>query len=233
MRVFGYTRVSTLDQALEGVSLDAQTERIRSWCLVKGPTFVLEHVYTDAGLSGKRSDNRPGLQSALAAVCEARGVLVVYSLSRLSRSIADAIAIAGELAKSSADLVSLSEDINTTSASGKFYFHLIAALAQMERDLTSERTRTALDHKRRRSERVGQIPYGLRLESDGRTLTDDPAELATLTRILDLAFEGRSLRSIASLLNTDHIPAKNGGLWTHTSIRRILNRPSSYADSKK
>ena len=107
MKVFGYTRVSTADQAAEGVSLDAQTDRINAWCRLKGDSFELAEVFVDAGLSGKRSDNRPGLQSALESVSEARGILVVYSLSRLARSVPDAYSILQRLDKAGAHLVSL------------------------------------------------------------------------------------------------------------------------------
>lgn len=77
-------------------------------------------------------------------------MLVVYSLSRLARSTTDAIAISERLAKSGADLVSLSEWIDTTSASGKMVFRMLAVLAESERDLVSERTKTAMAHLRRK-----------------------------------------------------------------------------------
>jgi len=67
----------------------AQLERIRAYCLANGLELVA--IHEDAGLSGKRADNRPGLQAALADVCNRGGVLVVYSLSRLARSVSDSI----------------------------------------------------------------------------------------------------------------------------------------------
>src|SRR4051794_2919472 len=114
MQVIGYVRVSTEDQATEGVSLDAQRARIESWCALHGAT--LRDVHVDAGLSGKRADNRPALRAALDSVCAAKGVLVVYSLSRLARSTKDTLTIAERLERAGADLVSLSEKIDTTSA---------------------------------------------------------------------------------------------------------------------
>src|SRR4051812_9422716 len=117
MIAVGYCRVSTEDQAVEGVSLEAQAARIRAWCAANG--VELAGSYTDAGLSGKRADNRVALQMALEVVCQARGVLVVYSLSRLARSTRDTLAIADRLERAGADLVSLSEKIDTTSAAGK------------------------------------------------------------------------------------------------------------------
>ena len=78
-RAIGYIRVSTAGQATDGVSLDAQTDRIRAWCDANG--YTLADVFTDAGISGKRADNRPGLRRALDAACKQRAALVVYSLT--------------------------------------------------------------------------------------------------------------------------------------------------------
>lgn len=225
MRVIGYIRVSTVDQATEGVSLDAQRARIEGWCAANGGTLAEADVFVDAGLSGKRSDNRPGLQAALDAVCATGGVLVVYSLSRLARSTKDTIAIADRLAGSRAELVSLTERIDTTTATGKMFFRLMAVLAEFERDLISERTKAGLAQKRSESERVGQLPYGYDLADDGRTVRPNPAELALLAEIGALRSAGRSLRWIARDLTRRGVPTKNGGRrWSHTTIATILNR---------
>jgi DNA invertase Pin-like site-specific DNA recombinase len=90
------------------------------------------------GLSGTKAD-RPGLAAALSAVCKG-DALVVYSLSRLARSTAHTLQVSDYLEWVGADLVSLSEKIDTTSASGKMVFRLLAVLAEFERDLISERT---------------------------------------------------------------------------------------------
>ena len=105
----GYVRVSTEGQAADGVSLDAQRSRIEAWC--RANDFELLALHVDAGLSGKRADNRPGLQTALADACRERGTaLVVCSLSRLARSVKDTLEIAGRLDREGANLVSLGED---------------------------------------------------------------------------------------------------------------------------
>src|ERR1035438_1425365 len=102
-RAIGYARVSTADQADFGVSLDAQTEKIRGWSLANG--YELVEVKVDRGLSGGRCDNRPALQEALKAVSRGDS-LVVYSLSRLARSTRDTLMIAEALERRGADLVS-------------------------------------------------------------------------------------------------------------------------------
>jgi DNA invertase Pin-like site-specific DNA recombinase len=219
----GYVRVSTEAQATDGVSLEAQTARIRAWCDCNG--FTLAAVHTDAGLSGKRADNRPALQSALADLCKRGGALVVYSLSRLARSTQDAIGIAERLGKAGADLVSLTERIDTTSAAGKMVFRMLAVLAEFERDLVSERTRTALSHKRSRGERIGELPFGFTLAGDGVTLVADAAEQAVIRDMLGLRAAGATYRAIAAELTRRGVLTKRGNAaWTHQSVRSVLAR---------
>ena len=75
-----YVRVSTEEQVVGGVSLDAQRASARKYCELHG--LQLDHIYADEGISGKRADNRPGLQEAIRAACSGHGILIVYSLSR-------------------------------------------------------------------------------------------------------------------------------------------------------
>ncbi len=222
-RVVGYARVSTEIQAAEGVSLDAQRAKIAAWCTANDGE--LAGLYVDAGLSGGRADNRPELQAALLDVTRDGGILVVYSLSRLARSTKDTIAIAERLKAGRAHLVSLSEKIDTTSASGKMIFRLFAVLAEFERDLISERTRGAMAHKRSKRERIGQVPFGSRLGEDGRALGDDPRALAAIAEIRHLRSLGWSLRRIARELDLRNVPTQNGSpRWSHNSVASILAR---------
>ena len=107
LKAVGYVRVSTEDQAREGVSLEAQRAKIEAWCAANGYELVAMHE--DAGLSGSRADNRPGLQLALEQACHEKTALVAYSISRISRSTRDLLGIAERLEQAGADLVSLSE----------------------------------------------------------------------------------------------------------------------------
>ncbi len=107
-------------------------------------------------------------------------MLIVYRLSRLARSTKDTIAIGERLDRAGADLVSLSEKLDTTSAAGKMVFRMMAVLAEFERDQVSERTATAMAHKKEKGERVGTIPFGFDLSADGIALTKNPKEQAAL-----------------------------------------------------
>lgn len=226
-KAFAYIRVSTEQQATDGVSLEAQQAKAYAWADLNG--YELAGIFVDAGLSGKRADNRPELQNALNAVCGEKGsALVVYSLSRLSRSTADMLAISARMEKAGADLVSLSEKIDTTSAAGRMVFRMLSVLAEFEREQVSERTSMAMAHKRSKGERLGQIPYGFILGADGITLEEDSNEQSTLTLIHELKALGLSLRDIAKELTLRGIIAKNGkATWNHNTVDSILKRSAA------
>jgi site-specific DNA recombinase len=219
----GYVRVSTEDQASEGVSLEAQKAKLAAWCLAND--YELSTVLVDAGLSGGRADNRPGLQAAIEQACKTKSALIVYSLSRLARSTKDTIAIGEKLDKAGADLVSLSEKIDTTSAAGKMIFRMLAVMAEFEKDQISERTKMAMAHKKACGERVGTIPFGFDLLGDGATLVENESEQATIKVIHELRARGLSLRDIATeLTTTNRLTKKGNAKWTHTTVKSILNR---------
>ena len=221
-KAFGYVRVSTESQAAEGVSMEAQRSRIEQWCHANG--YELAGVFVDAGLSGKRADNRPELNNALNAVCKAKAALVVYSLSRLSRSTRDTINISERLDRAGADLVSLSEKIDTTSACGRMIFRLLATFSEFEREVISERTTTAMQHKKSKSERVGEIPFGKVLSDDGVHLVDDAAEMSIIDTIREMRNDGKTIRAITSELNDRGIRTKKGKSWVSSTVGDLVKR---------
>jgi len=226
MKAFIYVRVSTTGQVEDGVSLEAQEARARAYCLAQ--ELEVAGVFVDAGISGKRADNRPGLQQALAAVCAHHAALVTYSLSRLARSTRDALDISARLDKAGADLVSLSEKIDTTSAAGKMVFRMLAVLAEFERDQVSERTRAAMSHLRTQGMRIsGRIPYGFDLDPATGALTPNPAEQEAVTLIRDRRSRGESYREIIEALVERGIETKGGGRWYASTIKAILDREAA------
>jgi DNA invertase Pin-like site-specific DNA recombinase len=228
MKAIGYIRVSTEDQVTEGVSLEAQEAKIRAWCDLND--YDLIDLQVDAGISGARADNRPGLQAAVSATCSHHGALIVYSLSRLARSTRDTIAIADQLDRSKADLVSISEKIDTTTAAGKMVFRMLAVLNEFERDQISERTRAAMDHLRRNNRRISnKIPYGHTLAADGKTLVPNRKQKEIITVMKELRAEGTSLRKIGAYLEKEGILSQSGGKWTATTIKQILDREARLA----
>lgn len=221
----GYARVSTEKQASAGISLEAQEARIHAWCEANG--YKLVRVYVDAGLSGKRMDTRKELLAALAALKKGMA-LVSYSLSRLARSTKDALAIAEAIQKKKADLVSLSEQIDTTTAAGKMMFQMLAVLAEFERNLVGERTSTALQHKKRNGQKYcNQTPYGFNAV-EGR-LVEVEQESAIVAEIQAARADGATLQSIADSLNSRGIPTKTGKCWQPATIHLLLKRSALVA----
>ena len=221
-----YSRVSTPGQANEGASLAAQVERARAWC--KGQGYEVAGVYEDAGLSGGKMNNRPGLKKALDHACSAKGVLVIYSLSRMARSTADTLAIAERLQRAGAGMASLSEDIRTDTASGKMVFRLLAVLAEFERDLVSERTRMIFAHKRARGERVGGMtpPFGYDAV-DGK-IRPNPVEQKVIALAVKLRGMGWTLEAVAGELTRRNIQTKGGKKqWYPQQIKNVLARAAA------
>ena len=139
MRI-GYARVSTEDQ-----SLDLQLDALRQ--------AGCERVFTDQASAVK--PHRPGLSEARSHLREG-DVLVVWKLDRLGRSVKGLVDLVGELAQQGVQFRSVTDGIDTTTPNGRFFFHMMASLAQMERELIAERTKAGLDAARKRGRIVGR-----------------------------------------------------------------------------
>lgn len=126
----GYARVSTAGQVREGYSLEGQREQLLALGCVR--------VFEDAGVSGAKK-SRPGLDDALSYL-RPGDTLVVCSLSRLGRSMRDLMELTAELESRGVGLKTLSEGIDTNSASGRLMLNIFASLAEFERELVLERT---------------------------------------------------------------------------------------------
>lgn len=221
--VVGYARVSTVEQASQGVSLDAQAQRIRGYCAGLGLELV--ELVEDAGESAS-SLERPGLSRALEVLGQGRAAgLVVVKLDRLTRSVADLDRLlSGPFRPSGgAQLLSVGDSIDTRTAAGRFALNLLMSVAQWERETIVERTREALAFKRARGEPTGVIPYGSRLGPDGR-LEPDPGELATIAAAVAMRRDGVSFRRIADRLDQLGHKPRGGGRWSLGTLGRLLAR---------
>lgn len=219
MKIIGYVRVSTQDQSDNGISLETQEAKIQAYAELNGCDHII--FFSDPGISGKDIAHREGLQAALETI-EKGDALVVYSLSRLSRSTKDTIEIAEALDKKGADLVSISEKIDTTTAAGKMVFRMLAVLSEFERDQVSERTKVAMGHKKAKGERVGGIPYGLTLMDDGKTFAPVPQEMAVIEQAKTLRSKGHSFRTIAAKLQMRGHVSRTGKCFFAAQVRRMI-----------
>ena len=224
----GYVRVSTQEQVSEGVSLDAQRDRLTSYCKFNGIKLI--DIKADEGLSGGTLE-RPGLQAALAMLRRGTvNTLIVVKLDRLSRSLRDVCALVEDyFGNERFHLLSLCGMANTHSAAGRMMLMNLANYAQFEREMISERTRDALRHLKSQGVRLGPAPYGYALSDDtdahGRRLLQPiPNEQEVVQRIKNLRTEGHSFVEIAGLLNAEGIPARRNGVWRANRVWIILQR---------
>ncbi len=223
MKAIGYVRVSTEDQAREGVSLDNQTAKIKAYAELKDLDLI--EIVADAGISAKNL-NRPGVQKVLDMTRRKEvGAVVVYKLDRLFRSTIDALETTGKFEKWGIAFHSIHETLDTQSAMGKFFFTLTAALAEMERNIIGERTRSALAHKRANGEKTGgNVPFGYDVTGTGH-LVENRAEQKALRLIRDLRGKGYSLRAICRELEKEGHRTKTGKVtWNPKTISMILKR---------
>jgi DNA invertase Pin-like site-specific DNA recombinase len=138
--LIGYARVSTQDQNLD-LQIDA---------LTKSGCKKIFHEKT----SGSRAE-RPEFSKAREALRDG-DTLVVWKLDRLGRSVKNLVDLVGELHKQGIQFKSLTDAIDTGTPSGRFFFHVMASLAQMERELTVERTRAGLETARKLGRKGGR-----------------------------------------------------------------------------
>jgi site-specific DNA recombinase len=121
------------------------------------------------------------------------------------------------------DLVSLSEQIDTTTAAGKMMFQMLAVLSEFERNLTAERTSGALQHKKATGQKyTNQTPYGFEAV-EGR-LVEVAQEAEVVAQIQMARAGGTTLQSIADGLNGRGIPTKTGKQWAPATIHLLLKR---------
>lgn len=208
IRTVGYIRVSTSQQADEGVSLEAQAKKIRAYCDLHDLELV--EIVEDAGFSGKSIAGRPGMTRILEMV-KARKVdnVVIFKLDRLARNLKEACEIAETLQKRDVALHSISEKIDSGSATGRLFYNILSAMAAWEREIIGERTKMALQFKKEAGERVSlHAPYGFSF--DGDKVVKNDREQAVVQRIADLHKAGHSIRSIVGALDAAGYRNRNG-----------------------
>ncbi len=223
-----YLRVSTEEQAREGVSLDAQEARLLAYAAAHG--LDVKVTYRDSGVSGSVPlGERPQGAELLAAL--ARGEVqhvLAFKLDRLFRDAVDCLRTVRQWddAGTAMHLVDLGgQAVNTGSAVGRFFLGMLAGVAELERNLIAERTSAALRHKVARGERVGAPPYGYAATGEGTAWVPVPEEQAVLGRIRSLRAGGRaSLSSVADRLNSEGVRTKRGGRWHAATVRSALAR---------
>jgi len=219
-KVVGYIRVSTDKQADNGISLDAQRAKIEAYALAMDLDLV--GIIEDAGVSAKSLD-RAGLRSALAMLTSGKAdALLVVKLDRLTRSVRDLGELVEKYFATKYSLLSMSDSIDTRTASGRLVLNVLTSVAQWEREATSERTKDALRHKKANGEFTGgNVPYGFSVNEDGKLVRNE-AEVEMLRIVREFQAAGLSLRGIAAELARVGYVARNGKAFGPSQIQRML-----------
>ncbi|HJV45844.1 MAG TPA: recombinase family protein [Bacillota bacterium] len=225
MRVGIYGRVSTEEQAKEGYSIAAQKEKLTAYA--QSQDWEICDYYIDEGISAKDTD-RPELQRLLSDVKEEKiEVVLVYKLDRLTRSVLDLYRLLQEFEQYHVKFKSATEVYDTTTAIGRLFITLVAALAQWERENLAERVKFGQEQMVYEQQRPGgRAPFGF--ETFNGTLVINEQEAPTVNLIFQKYIDGAGFDGIAIELNNLNIWTKKGNEWNKTGVKRILENPVYY-----
>jgi len=222
LKVIGYARVSTAEQASDGLSLDAQEARIRAWCEATGAELV--EVVREEGVSGtKLLAERPGGRR-IAHLLDARrptaDAVVVVRMDRLGRDAAEQIALLKRFRQGRVGLVAIAQQIDLATPHGRAMAQIGAVFNELERALIAERTTEALAELRSQGRAWNHAPFGWLVVNN--RLEPDKDEQRTLARVRELRASGLGYLKIARILDEEGRPTKLGGLWQAASVRSVL-----------
>lgn len=218
-RVFLYVRVSTEEQAIHGLSIEAQTAALQDWAKLNGHKVV--GVYTDAGISARKpASKRPELQRLLCDVRAGKGELVVFTkLDRWFRNIAEYYKVQEVLEKYHVDWQTIQEDYDTSTASGRLKINIMLSVAQDEADRTSERIKSVFEVKRQKLEPLtGSCPVGYMI--DGKKFAKDPKTEKAINEFFQTYLARGSISAAISAA------AENGVRMQYGRAHSILDNPA-------
>jgi DNA invertase Pin-like site-specific DNA recombinase len=215
-RFVPYYRVSTDRQGRSGLGLEAQQKAVRDYLNGGAWEIVAEFVEVE---SGKRAD-RPEFARALDACRKHKATLVIAKLDRLSRNVA----FVATMMESGVEFMAVDNPHAT-----KLTIHILAAVAEHEREAISERTKAALAAAKARGKRLGTPDPKGAVKRMGKALKTRANQFAAnvLPLIREVQTAGHtSFNAIAGQLNARKVATARGGRWTHVQVRQILERAS-------
>lgn len=218
-----YIRVSTLDQAVDGLSLEAQENRLRKYCKDRG--YEVYEVYADRGISAKDIEHRPELQRLLQDAKEEKFDLVlVWKLSRFSRCLSDLLDMCEEMEEHGVYLTSFSEPFDSSTPMGRFIRNILGLVAQFEREIIAENVMLVLQDRAEHGKRTCSYVLGYdRYDKDTFMINEHEAEyvlFATRTYL-----ERKNLSEVAKLCKERGYRGKKGKEPTPFSVMQIITNP--------
>ena len=226
-----YIRVSTEDQAREGFSLGEQEEKLRQLCKYKD--FEIYKIYKDAGISAKNMKDRPAFQQMLEDMKAGKlNYIVAYKLDRVTRSVRDLEVLISTLEQYHCFLICDRDDVNTSTANGRFFVRMLTVLSQLEIEIVSERTKFGLNGAIKAGHIPGKVPLGYYRDAD-KTLKVDVTTKDIVLRIFELYLEGKSYQTISNILNEEKVLSPNNKKWCDSTIDRIINNKIYMGDYER
>ena len=223
MRVVGYVRVSTKKQAEEGDSIQAQIDRINYYCNDPYNNMELVEILVDAGVSASKPLATRDEGKKVAAMVENGEVeaVITCKLDRLFRSSSDAAQTIDKWTKKEIHLHIIDQRLDTSDITGRLIFRVLTAVAEMEREMASERTSSVMSHKKENKVVYGRTPFGYD-QTDNMCLIPNQEEQKVVDEIFEWKESGIGLREIARRLNKRGIRTKNDKDWHASSVKYIL-----------
>ena len=214
-----YIRVSTEDQAREGFSLGEQKEKLLQLCAFKG--YEVFKIYEDAGISAKDMEHRPAFQEMLSDMKKGKiNYIVAYKLDRVTRSVRDLEELISVLEQYNCFLVCDRDDVNTSTANGRFFVRMLTVLSQLEIEIVSERTKFGLNGAIKSGHLPGVLALGYKKDGNKKTIIDETTK-PVIERIFKMYLEGKSFQQISNIFNEEELlkPKK----WKDTTIQKIID----------
>ena len=208
-----YMRVSTEDQAREGFSLGEQEKTLKQLCDYKG--YEVYKVYCDAGISAKDMEHRPKFQEMLKDMKDGKiNYIVAYKLDRVTRSVRDLEELISQLEKYNTYLVCDRDDVNTSTANGRFFVRMLTVLSQLEIEIVSERTKFGLNGAIKSGHLPGKVALGFKKDGNKKTIID-PATAPIIKRVFDLYLQGKTFLQISNIFNEEKVVGQSVGRNLH------------------
>ena len=227
-----YCRVSTIEQAEEGFSIDSQYHNIKEYCKNQG--HEIYNLYEDRGISGKNITNRPGIKQLLEDATKNKfDLVVVWKLNRISRKLLDILNIVDLLNKHNIAFRSLTENFETETPSGKLQLNIMGAIGEFERETIAENVKMGLLARAKEGRWNGGVVLGydlVELPNEGKKrkntrLEINEREANTVRRIFELYSQGHGYKAVVNRINKEGHKTKRNGEFAVSTVKEILQNP--------